>query len=109
MFLTMVYVSIAEEENGGVRIQPVPGILAAALICALVPGCPGFTLHFAQSKADAQTLPAPEARIDVNTTLEQLAKVPGMTRTWAARIIRYRPYRSKNDLVDRGCGHKPRI
>lgn len=25
-----------------------------------------------------------------------------MTRTWAARIIRYRPYRSKNDLVDRG-------
>jgi len=29
-------------------------------------------------------------------------KVPGITRTWAARIIRYRPYRGKNDLVDRG-------
>ena len=29
-------------------------------------------------------------------------KVPGMTRTWAARIIRYRPYRAKNDLIDRG-------
>jgi DNA uptake protein ComE-like DNA-binding protein len=25
-----------------------------------------------------------------------------MTRTWAARIIRYRPYRAKNDLTDRG-------
>ncbi len=29
-------------------------------------------------------------------------KVPGMTRTWAARIVRYRPYRTKNDLIDRG-------
>jgi len=28
--------------------------------------------------------------------------VPGMTRTWAERIIRFRPYRAKNDLVDRG-------
>ena len=28
--------------------------------------------------------------------------VPGMTRTWAARIIRFRPYRAKNDLIDRG-------
>lgn len=48
-------------------------------------------------------MPAPEARIDINTaSLEQLLKVPGMTRTWAARIIRYRPYRAKNDLIDRG-------
>ena len=29
-------------------------------------------------------------------------KVPGMTRTWAARIIRFRPYRAKNELLDRG-------
>ena len=29
-------------------------------------------------------------------------KAPGLTRTWAARIIRYRPYRSKNDLLDKG-------
>jgi len=28
--------------------------------------------------------------------------VPGMTRTWAARIIRFRPYRAKNELLDRG-------
>lgn len=25
-----------------------------------------------------------------------------MTRTWAARIIRFRPYRAKNELLDRG-------
>ena len=29
-------------------------------------------------------------------------KVPGMTRTWAARIVRFRPYRTKQDLLDRG-------
>ena len=45
----------------------------------------------------------PESRIDINTaTIDELLKVPGMTRTWAARIIRYRPYRAKNDLIDRG-------
>ena len=29
-------------------------------------------------------------------------KVPGMTRTWAARIVRFRPYRMKTDLLDHG-------
>lgn len=29
-------------------------------------------------------------------------KVPGMRRPWAQRIVRFRPYRSKQDLLDRG-------
>ena len=29
-------------------------------------------------------------------------KVPGMAHTWAERIVRFRPYRSKLDLVDQG-------
>lgn len=29
-------------------------------------------------------------------------KAPGMTRTWAARIVRFRPDRTKGDLPDRG-------
>jgi competence protein ComEA len=46
---------------------------------------------------------ASEDRVDINTAIvDQLLKVPGMTRTWAARIIRFRPYRAKNDLLDRG-------
>jgi DNA uptake protein ComE-like DNA-binding protein len=51
----------------------------------------------------SSALPPPDARVDINSaSLDQLMKVPGMTRTWAARIIRFRPYRMKNDLVDRG-------
>jgi DNA uptake protein ComE-like DNA-binding protein len=45
----------------------------------------------------------PEQRVDVNhATLEELMKIPGMTRTWAQRIVRYRPYRTKQDLLDEG-------
>jgi len=44
-----------------------------------------------------------EERIDINrASVEELLKVPGMTPSWAGRIVRYRPYRSKMDLVDRG-------
>ena len=47
--------------------------------------------------------PAPEARIDINhATVDELMKAPGMTRTWAARIVRFRPYRTKQDLVENG-------
>jgi DNA uptake protein ComE-like DNA-binding protein len=46
---------------------------------------------------------APEDRVDINhASLEQLSKIPGMTQTWAARIVRFRPYRTKVDLVDKG-------
>jgi len=46
--------------------------------------------------------PADE-RVDINhATVEQLLKVPGMTRTWAQRIVRFRPYRTKQDLLDEG-------
>lgn len=85
------------------KIQLLFGILAATLICALIPGYAGFALQSAQAQASFQSPPPPEARVDINAaSVEQLLKVPGMTRTWAARIIRYRPYRGKNDLVDRG-------
>lgn len=47
--------------------------------------------------------PPPEGRIDINhASIDELLKAPGMTRSWAGRIIRFRPYRSKLDLVDNG-------
>lgn len=48
-------------------------------------------------------VPAPEARVDINhASLDELMKTPGMTHTWAARIVRFRPYRTKQELLDRG-------
>ena len=56
-----------------------------------------------QESSRSQPTSAVENLIDINSApLEQLLKVPGMTRTWAARIIRFRPYRAKNELLDRG-------
>jgi len=43
------------------------------------------------------------ARVDINrASLEELMTVPGMTASWAGRIVRFRPYHAKNELVDRG-------
>ena len=56
-----------------------------------------------QTSKTSATAPAPEARIDINhATLDELLKVPGMTRSWAGRIVRFRPYRTKLDLLDKG-------
>ena len=58
------------------------------------------------SKAEQQpahlSLP-PDERIDINhATIEQLIKATGIPRTWAERIVRFRPYRAKNELIDKG-------
>ena len=69
-------------------------LLGASFVVALpAPQMPGRS----------HNIPASQDRVDINSaTLDQLLKVPGMTRTWAERIIRFRPYRTKNDLIDRG-------
>jgi DNA uptake protein ComE-like DNA-binding protein len=53
--------------------------------------------------AKTKPIPPPEDRIDINhASAEELVKVSGITASWAGRIIRYRPYRTKQDLLDRG-------
>jgi competence protein ComEA len=53
--------------------------------------------------ARAPHTPPPEGLVDINhATADELMKAPGMTRTWAERIIRFRPYRTKQDLLDHG-------
>jgi DNA uptake protein ComE-like DNA-binding protein len=42
-------------------------------------------------------------RVDINhASVEELLKVPGMTPSWAGRIVRFRPYRTKQDLLEYG-------
>lgn len=46
---------------------------------------------------------AESARVDINrASVDELLKVPGMTRTWALRIVKFRPYHSKADLLEQG-------
>ena len=41
--------------------------------------------------------------VDVNrASVAELLHVPGMTASWAGRIVRFRPYRSKLELLEQG-------
>ena len=41
--------------------------------------------------------------VDINqATVKQLLQVSGMTAPWATRIVHFRPYRTKLDLLDKG-------
>lgn len=64
-----------------------------------------FSLAHERAKAERASgaISEPTEPVDINhATLDELMKVPGMTRSWAGRIIRFRPYRMKSDLVERG-------
>ena len=53
--------------------------------------------------ADALAQQAPvQAKVDLNqATLDELARLPGITRVLAERIVSHRPYRKLDDLVTR--------
>ena len=74
--------------------------IAALLLALIYPAMPQTPAReaIAQSKA-----PSAEDLVDINhARLEQLLQVRGMTRPWAERIVRFRPYRTKLDLVQEG-------
>lgn len=76
--------------------------IALAAFVAVPTTLPSAITRHAQPQVATREAPLPEP-VDINTaSLQQLLKIPGLTRTWAARIIRYRPYRGKNELLDRG-------
>lgn len=41
--------------------------------------------------------------VDINrASVQQLLNIPGITKVWAERIVRFRPYRTRQDLVEQG-------
>ena len=76
--------------------------LAACVFC-IVPSVPASSQSRTVQAAPKVPAPPPEDRIDINhASSAELLKVPGMTPSWAGRIVRFRPYRTKQDLLDRG-------
>ena len=69
----------------------------AAFLCASQSGV------LAQSKPEPQQSKRAAELVDINhASLAELMTVPGMTASWAGRIVRFRPYRTKQDLLDHG-------
>jgi DNA uptake protein ComE-like DNA-binding protein len=83
-------------------------IRSAAIAFALLGACLAGTAQYQDRDTrgvptTSATAPPPEARIDINhASVSELLKVPGITSSWAGRIVRFRPYRTKADLLDRG-------
>jgi len=93
-----------EVENGAVRTRM--RLTAAAVVMLGV--CLAGTAQYQDRDSrgvtrTSATAPRPEIRVDINhASVEELLKIPGMTPSWAARIVRFRPYRTKQDLVEHG-------
>jgi competence protein ComEA len=80
-----------------------PQFLSIVIAAALIIMAPIHSASSAQLQPRSAHAMAATEQVDINTaSLDQLIKVPGLSRTWAARIIRFRPYRGKNELIDRG-------
>jgi DNA uptake protein ComE-like DNA-binding protein len=79
------------------------GIKAAPIIVLWL-GSLGLVRCASPQTPESKHLEVPQdQRVDINhASLDELLKVPGMTRSWAGRIVRFRPYRSKQDLLDKG-------
>jgi DNA uptake protein ComE-like DNA-binding protein len=97
-----------QAENGCVQVRkPFTVLFAALLFLFLVsstPAVPALVQSGApQAAPESKPAPPPASRVDINrASVDELLKIPGMSPTWAGRIIRFRPYRTKRDLLDHG-------
>ena len=77
-------------------------VLGFACLCTAGVCLPQADRDYSAASRSSNRIP-PESRVDINhASLEELLKVPGLSRSWAMRIVRFRPYRSKQDLLDEG-------
>jgi DNA uptake protein ComE-like DNA-binding protein len=77
--------------------------LAVTLLSASLSGPVPMALAAPPATTRTHVTPPPEERVDINhATLAELSRVPGLTQSWASRIVRFRPYRTKLDLLERG-------
>jgi DNA uptake protein ComE-like DNA-binding protein len=77
-------------------------VLAAGML--MLGLCPqGVTQEWALGPLSVPKPSAKDERIDINrASVKELMKAPGMTQIWAERIVRYRPYHTRLDLMEQG-------
>lgn len=92
------------ENRFDMNIRDGAGLVALVVLgVCLSPSARGQEHDRPAAPATSAHAPPPAARVDINHASErELMQAPGMTRSWAGRILRYRPYRTKQDLLERG-------
>jgi DNA uptake protein ComE-like DNA-binding protein len=93
-----------QAENGAVRTRTrISAATVAIVFVCLTGAAQNQDRDTRGAPKTSASAPPPEARIDINhASVVELLKVPGITRSWAERIVRYRPYRTKQDLLENG-------
>lgn len=85
-------------ENGVVQ-----RILIAAVLVLAMAGGSLLPLRAGEARRSSTAAAQADELVDVNrASVAELMKIPGMTSSWAGRIVRFRPYRAKSDLLLRG-------
>ena len=78
----------------------IPALLMAITLVA-APQAPKSAPKSAPKTADTKAAPA-SALLDINSaSAEELDALPGIGKAYSAKIIAGRPYRAKNELVDK--------
>jgi DNA uptake protein ComE-like DNA-binding protein len=92
-------------ENKPVRRRGLSAVLTIALLCASAVAVAQYPIDYNSRGEPTKfaTPSSPKQLTDINhASLNQLMKVPGITRSWAGRIVRFRPYHTKMDLLEKG-------
>jgi DNA uptake protein ComE-like DNA-binding protein len=88
-------------ENKHMKMTRLILALVAAVTLMAAPQAPATSAAKTASKAAAKATPA-SSLLDINSaTAEQLDALPGIGAAYSAKIIKNRPYKRKNELVDK--------
>jgi DNA uptake protein ComE-like DNA-binding protein len=99
----LLAVDSSSDENGSVQAIRITALAIIVLLGSLTGIAPSRGQRNTNSPKAPVTAPPSEARVDINhASVAELIRVPGLTRSWANRIVRFRPYYTKQDLLDMG-------